>query len=87
MYLWPEFFILTAGIVLANYLDDFFAGHTTLNGAWQQYDLIKYAFDKFGVPTQEEKMTPPTTRLTCIVFTIDTQQQQLEIPIDKMVKP
>ena len=85
VYLWPDFFVLTT-IVLANYLDDFFAGHITLEGAWQQYDLLKYAFEKFGVPTQEKKMTPPTQRLKYIGFTIDTKQQQLEIPMDKMIK-
>ena len=82
----PEVFILSGIKVLINYLDDFFSGHTTLEGAWRQYNLIKYAFDKYGVPTQERKMNIPTQRMRYIGYIIDTQQQQIEIPQDKILK-
>ena len=81
-----DIFILDGIKVLINYLDDFFAGHKTKEGAWRQYHAIKYAFNKYGVPTQEKKMQIPTQRLKYIGFEIDTKQQQLEIPPEKLVK-
>ena len=82
----PEVFIVTGIRVLINYLDDFFAGHPTLEGAWRQYNIIQYAFKKYGVPTQERKMNIPTQRLRYIGYIIDTKQQQIEIPEDKIIK-
>ena len=82
----PDIFIIKKTRVLVSYLDDFWAGHSTLEGAWRQYNMIRYGFDKYGVPTQEKKMNIPTTRLKFIGFIIDTMKQQLEIPADKMVK-
>ena len=82
----PDAFIIAGITVLVKYLDDFFAGHKTQEGAWIQYNLIKYAFNKYGMLTQDERMTIPTQRLKYIGYIFDTKQQQLEIPSDKIVK-
>ncbi len=81
-----ELFIIKGTVVLRNYLDDFFAGHSSYIRAWQQYFTILIWFSLLGIPTQIKKMCTPTQIMKFIGYIINLYDKILEIPLDKIVK-
>ncbi len=81
-----DIFIINKEIVLKNYLDDFFSGHTSYLKAWMQYYTILAWFKILGIPTQERKMEKPSRIMKYIGYILNLIKKQLEMPMDKLEK-
>lgn len=68
---------------LRHYIDDFFGAHPTRKGAKAMFDIVFKTFDELGVPTREDKCSPPNTRQKILGWVYDTLERVVSVPEDK----
>ena len=64
-------------------LDDFLAGHHSLEGAKTLLQLTLDTFEQLGVPAAPEKVEEPSSRLPFLGLALDTNSKVVCIPQDK----
>ncbi len=60
------------GILLTHYIDDFFGGHATYSGAWEQFIRVLWWWAFLGIPTQAKKCMPPSRILVYLGYVLNT---------------
>lgn len=72
---------------ILHYLDDFFlaAPPDSLIGARNLQTCFSIC-EKLGVPIAEDKTEGPSTEITFLGFTLDSQRQELRLPNEKLLK-
>jgi hypothetical protein len=69
---------------LVHYLDDFLFSAPTPDLAKEWMDTFIHIFSEIGVPIAKEKTIGPATRVTFLGIEIDTVQQCIRLPEDKL---
>ena len=77
-------YFINAVKVLTHYLDDFFFGHHDYQKALKQFNRLKKLLIKLGIPTSDDKMTPPSQIIIILGFLLDTIKQTVTIPPHKL---
>ena len=75
----------TQGAWVMNYLDDY-VGVSTTDKANSEFLSLVNLLKQVGLPINETKVEPPSTRITCLGVLIDTQAGIIAIPDEKMVQ-
>ena len=75
---------ITRTCCITHYLDDFFLAHTTYVGCAQLMTKFQEITDFIGAPLAEEKREGPTQHMTFLGMDIDTVEQTIAIPAEKM---
>ena len=71
---------------LRHYIDDFFACCPTKQQAKKLYDALFNLMEELGIPTRDDKCTPPATRAKILGWIYDTILRCVEFPDDKRVE-
>ena len=70
---------------LVHYLDDFFTcGRPNSNECAYNIETIHRVFDNLGVPLAFEKLIGPVTCIVCLGIEIDSIEQIVKLPADKL---
>ena len=67
-----------------HYLDDFITAHASKTACQKNVNTILKLFSFLGVPVAPEKLEGPSTRLTYLGIEIDTIEQTIRLPADKL---
>ena len=67
-----------------NYLDDFWAVHSDLKIAWEQFVAFLELLTELGIPTQWRKVIPPTQFPKILGFLFNIKQRIFHIPLNKI---
>ena len=69
-----------------HYLDDFlFAGSATTSNCLNSINLATKLFENLCIPLSPEKYVAPTTTITYLGITIDSQAMEIRLPDEKLV--
>ena len=71
---------------LRHYIDDYFGVACTYERAKQLYDQLRWWFDKLGIPTQDEKCTPPAMIILILGWIWNSKKLEVQLPNKKQKK-